>query len=427
MSITPALPYRLKTTRFESGMRRAFLVDRDGLPEPYSTLFVTMKVRNGGQSVATQQAALNAINVLFAHAVKTGIDLVDRFRRGQFLDAVECESLRRSVQTNYGPAAKRQSVVVSLGRGKRGYEKSVPPVAQDTQYQRLSYMARYLAWLGGELAGDSGDNRAAAIAVMTDNVLALRPEGRRGNGNEQKSNEFTIDDDVLLRQLTTTGLPTNPFKPAVQLRNELLVGLMRLIGKRQGEVLNIRVRDINMARRQIDIVRRADDPLDLRPNQPKVKTRTHTVPIGEHLAGLIDRYLVERRKVPGATKQPYLLVTHKSGPTQGQAMTIEALKEVFKTLKRVEPRLAHLHPHLLRHFNSDQIANAQLSEQPTANGREQHRRQRNYLAGRAPESEMDGHYTQRETERQARVVSLRLQTDLAADIRKASGDDRGTS
>jgi integrase len=418
MSLTALLPHRLKTTRFESGVRRAFLVDEDGVPEPYSTLYVTMQVRNASKSVATQKSVLNAVNVLFAHAVKARIDLVARFKAGQLLDSLECEALRRSVQANYGPEAKRQAVVVALGRGKRGHVRSVRPVANGTQYQRFSYIARYLAWLGGELAGESGDGRAAAIAAMKDNILALRPDVP-SSGNEHDANAFTREDDALLRQLVTTGSPQNPFTPLVQLRNELGVDLMRLLGKRRGEVLNIRVRDIDFARRQIDIVRRADDPDDHRVNQPLVKTRAHTIPIGDHLFQLINRYLVERRNVPGATKQPYLLVTHKSGPTQGRAMTIEALKEVFRAIKRAEPRLSHLHPHLLRHFNSDEIANAQLSEPPGAAGREQHRRQRNYLAGRAPESAMDAHYTQRETERQATAASLRLQEDLSKVTKRA--------
>jgi integrase len=411
MSLTASLPYRLSTTRFEDGIRRAFLEDADGIPELYSTLYVTMKVRNDGKSVAMQQAVLNAVNVLFAHAEKEGMDLVARFKAGQLLDSMECEALRRVVQANHGPEAKRQAVVVALGLGKRGHVRTVPSVAQGTQYQRLSYIARYLEWLAGELAGESGDGRAVAIAAMTANILALRPDVPH-NGDEVDANAFTREDDALLRAMVTTGSSRNPFTPAVQLRNELLVELMRLLGKRRGEVLNIWVRDIDLSRRQINIVRRADDPHDLRRNQPLVKTREHTIPIGDHLFQLISRYLVERRGVPGATKQPYLLVTHKSGPTQGQAMTIEALKEVFKAIKRAEPLLSHLHPHLLRHFNNDEIANAQLGEASDGSGRERHRRQRNYLAGRAPESEMDGHYTRRETERQARAASLRLQEDM---------------
>ncbi len=424
MSLT-LLPYRIKTTQFESGLRRAFLVDADGLPEPYSTLYVTMRVRNAGLSVATEESVLNAVNVFYAHAVKEGIDLVARFKAGHLLDSLECEALRRIVQTNYGPEAKRNAVVIALGRGKRGHVRAVPAVAQRTQYKRLSYIAHFLAWLGGELAGESGDGRVVAIAAMTDNILALRPYAPRG-GDEPDANAFTREHDDLLRKVVTKGSEQNAFTPEVQLRNELLIAIKRLTGKRRGEVLNIRVRDIDLARRQINIVRRADDPADRRKNQPLVKTRSHTIPIGDYLFGLINQYLVERRKVPGATKQPYLLVTHKSGPTQGQAMTIEALKEVFRTIKRAEPRLAHLHPHLLRHFNSDEIANAQLSEPPGAAGREQHRRQRNYLAGRAPDSELDGHYTQRETERQAKDASLRVQEDLSQVIKRTGqGQPKG--
>lgn len=49
MSLITSLPYRIKTSRFESGIGHASLVDEDELPEPYSTLYVTIKVRNSGQ------------------------------------------------------------------------------------------------------------------------------------------------------------------------------------------------------------------------------------------------------------------------------------------------------------------------------------------------------------------------------------------
>ena len=412
MSLYAPLPLKLKTSRFVSGVRRAFLVDAEGLPEPYSTLYVTMKLRNTGLSVATQQAALNAVNVLFAHAAHARVDLVARFKAGQLLDRIECEALRRSVQANHGPEAKRQAVVVAIGSGKRGYVPSVHPVARGTEYQRLTYIARFLEWLAGEVAGDSGDGRAANITAMTENIQALRPNSPRA-GKDVDTNAFTREDDALLRHLIAPGSTSNSFVPLVQVRNALLIELLRLLGKRRGEVLNIRVRDIDFARCQIQFVRRADDKYDPRVNQPRVKTRTHTVPLGANLASLIERYLVDRRDVPGATKQPYLLVTHKAGPTQGQAMTIEALKEVFRTIKLSEPRLSHLHPHLLRHFNSDELARAQLNEEASSSSSERHRRQRNYLAGRAPESELDSQYTQRETQRQARVVSLRTQDELS--------------
>ena len=419
MSLISLTPYRLKTSLFESGVRRAFLVDGDGLPEPYSTLYVTMTIRNAGRSVSLQESVLNAINVLFAHFAKVSIDLVPRFKAGRLLDSLECEALRRGVQSNFGPEAKRQAVVIALGGGKRGYVRKVPAVAPGTQNQRLSYIARYLAWLARELAGESGDDRAAVIAAMTGNILALRPLTPR-RGREKNANVFTRKDDALLRSIIKMGCPRNPFTPGVQRRNELIVDLMRLVGKRRGEVLNIRLQDINFAKRQINIIRRADDRQDRRLNQPRVKTREHTIPIGNHLFRLLAEYLVERRSVPGATKHPYLFVTHKSGPTQGREMTIEALKEMFRAIKRAEPRLSHLRPHLLRHFNSDEVANIQHSEQPDSAGSEQHRRQRNYLAGRAPASEMDSHYTERETERQAREVSLRLQEKLCEELERAT-------
>lgn len=207
--------------------------------------------------------------------------------------------------------------------------------------------------------------------------------------------------------------PMNPFAKSTQLRNALLICMMRLLGKRRGEVLNIQLRDIRLREQEIDIVRRADTVEDPRRLQPLVKTRQHTIPFGESLLSLISAYLKQRREVPGATKQPYLFVTHKAGPSQGQPMTIDALKEVFKKLRQSDARLSHLHPHLLRHFHSDQLAKIQ-QEGFGGQDAEAHRRQRNYLSGRSPSSDLDFIYTERELSRQSRSVSLRLQQELDA-------------
>jgi integrase len=367
-----------------------------------------MQVRNSSKSVATEQASLSAINVLFAHAANANISLIERFKAGKFLDSIECEALRRVVQVNYGPESKRQAIRVALGRGKRGYIDGVNPVANETQYMRLTRIAHYLGWLGHHFAGDSGDGRVVAIAAMKDNIFALRPVKSK-KGTDVDDNRFTREHESILIDLITPGSSRNPFRPYVQLRNQLVIELLRLIGKRRGEILNIRVGDFNPTKLQINIVRRQDNKDDHRVDQPNVKTHQHTVPISPDLADLINRYLAIRRTVPGAIKKPYLLVTHKPGPTQGQAMTKAALTAMFQVIKNTEPRLSQLHPHLLRHFNSDELARTQHEEAGAEGNHEHHRRQRNHLAGRAPESEMDSHYTQRETERQSKVTALRNQ------------------
>ncbi len=386
-------------------------------------LFITKKVRNLSRSIATVQAYLGAINVLYLHAATHRIDLVERFTRCEFLDPTECEALFDSTQTDFGPEHRRVCKIVALGRAKRGHVYAAKVLKASSQYDRLTYISLFLEWLGAYLSPRGGSGRVDEIAAMSTQILALRP---KVNGRSNCKG-VSARQNALLVSLIEPGSPNNPFVVYVQVRNLLAIELMRLLGKRRGEALGIRVGDINLSKRQIDIIRRADDPADPRQHQPRTKTLEHTIAVGEGLAQIIDRYLEIRREVPGAKKHPYLLVTHKAGPTQGQPMTTAALYGVFRTLGRAEPALRGLHPHLLRHFQSDELAASQQSEAPTPESRESHRRIRNHVAGRVPDSGLDAVYTSREIAAQARAASLKHQEDQAARVKRVLDERQSKS
>jgi integrase len=423
MSFNLSLPYRLWTCRLSSGEARAFLLDSQGLPDDYSTLYVTCKLRNTGKSVASQEAALNAINILYSHCLQQKIDLVLRFKQGQFLDRWEVEALRGVVQRSFGPEQKARAKVIELGKGKKGHAYRPQMVKSETQRSRLTYIARYLEWLAHELNATRENSRSVDINAMCRHVLAIRPDGKTF-GEDVDNNLFTVDQNEILNHVIEPSSTQNPFDPKVQLRNKLLVYLLRSLGKRRGEVLNIRLSDIHFSQHRIDIVRRADDRNDPRIKQPLVKTREHSVPLYPEMEALIEQYLLARRQVPGARKHPYLLVTHQSGPTQGQPMTIAALNKVFRVLKVSHPELKSIHPHLLRHFHGDTMAKVQLDRPQTVQSRETDRRTRNFLAGRRPESGVDATYTARTISQQASKVSMRTQQETmkAVYLPKAKGD-----
>lgn len=410
MSFSTSPPFSLWTTRLPSGEARAFLVDSLGVPDSYSTLFVTVMLRNAGKSVALQEATLNAINVLYRHCQKQCIDLQLRFKRGQFLDRWEVEALRSTVQQSFGSEQKALAKVIELGKGKRGHRYRSKPVATKTQRGRLTYIAQYLGWLANELNADREDARSLEIAAMCKQIYAIRPpESERGEHVDK--DRFTRAQNEVLNDIIEPGSGRNPFKSAVQLRNKLIVYLLRSIGKRRGEVLNIRLADVKFSEHRIDIVRRADDPNDPRERQPLVKTNEHSIPLYPELEDLIQEYMQVRRKIPGTRKHPYLLVTHQTGRTLGHPMTIEALRKVFRVLKTSDPALRRIHPHILRHFHSDTMAQVQQHGPQTPQSRETARRTRNWLAGRRPESEVDAVYTRRAIEKEAADVSARTQRE----------------
>jgi hypothetical protein len=162
---------------FPNGERRALLIDDLGVPEPYSTLYVTMRLRNAGKSVATQEAHLNSINVLLAHALDHQLALNERFRRNSLLNSMECEALRLSVQQHHGPAAKAQKNVLSIKGGKNGHVYKGMTVKPAQQHSRLTHIASYLQWLWQYLSStglrQNIDQGAYELDRMVHNILGV--------------------------------------------------------------------------------------------------------------------------------------------------------------------------------------------------------------------------------------------------------------
>jgi len=392
------------------------------LPHLQSLLYVTTKIRNKGLSLSAMQSALNAIHVLLTHLKKQNIAIEQRFMRKSYLSPVECDHLRRAAQTHMGPGTKEASNVVPLAAGKRGFKPAVKTVASATAYTRLTEMANYLQWLAEDLGGPAmNSEQSFEIERMHANILKLRPTVR-SLGSDPEQGAWSIQDDALLHEIVEPGSPRNPFKDlGTQTRNYLAIQIMRIAGKRKSEVLNIQARDIDTRRQQLNIVRRPDSKLDPRLDQPRVKTREHTLSVVPEVIQIYQDYLVHRRKVPGSAKHPYLLVNHKAGPTQGQPMTKGALEEVFRTIKQAEPRLSHLHPHLLRHHFNEKLSE-QFDQRTGERNENEEAKIRANLNGWSEQSDMAKIYNKRHIARKARDAGLNTQKELAQAMKSGKED-----
>ncbi|MCS5874321.1 hypothetical protein LN650_28825 [Klebsiella pneumoniae subsp. pneumoniae] len=76
---------------------------------------------------------------------------------------------------------------------------------------------------------------------------------------------------ILCLAFLHQGSKLNPFSEKVQKRNNLIF-LLHCFGLRAGELLNLRIGDIDFAESTIAIRRRANDKTDPRVYQPLVKT-----------------------------------------------------------------------------------------------------------------------------------------------------------
>lgn len=353
--------YRIKSFVMRGGERYCLLVDRESsMPLYYPNLYVTTQVRNRSSSVAAMESALSGINVLLSFCDERQIDLTDRFLKREYFLLHELDAIRDYCQQDFSRRPRR------LGQGvvpfNRGKSEAPRKTGLANEYMRLTHIAKYVEWLAKSLlTGVVERGVTLEIAKMKKGLESLRPssKGRNHTGREKG---LSREQEAVLLEVAQPGALRNPFEDQpTQVRNQLLILLLLHLGIRAGELLNIRVSDIDWANNQIVIARRADEKRDPRRRQPLVKTLDRRLPMKGTLVQAIHRYVVQfRSKVPGARKHDYLLVTHKPGPTQGQPMSRSALIKVITLTSAAAPELAELHAHGLRHTWNNRFSEGHL-------------------------------------------------------------------
>ena len=405
--------YRLKSFVMQNGERYCLLVSREtGMPLYYPNLYVTTQVRNLWKSVAAMESALLGINVLLSYCDEHQIDLTQRFLKHEYFLPHEQDAIRDYCQQNFSRRLddERKKVVAINGRSK---VRSTRKAGLANEYVRLTHIANYVEWLASTvLSGEIGTNATFDIAKMKNGFESRRPSGK-GRNQVEREEGLSHEQEMVLLDIIKPGSKLNPVKDqSTQVRNQLIILLLLHLGIRGGELLNIRVSDIDWANNQIVIARRADEKNDPRPRQPLVKTLDRRLPMKDTLVQAIHNYIVQyRRNVPGARKYGYLFVTHKSGPTQGWPMSRSALIKVINLIASVAPEFARLHAHELRHTWNDRFSEfIDASDNPLT--KEEEESQRSILQGWKEGSNTAATYTRRFTRKKAMEAGLKLQEGI---------------
>lgn len=407
------LRFRSKGFVLGDGERYCLLVEPEsGMPLFYPSLFITTQVRNRSLSIASMDAASTAINVLLTHCNELGIDLQGRIRGRRFFNPAELDAVRDACQLRFG---KHGSVAVLSFRRSNARQR----IGAGSEYTRLTHIANYLQWLSQTLLGTAVDGAAARqIDQVHRGLIGRRPIGKRSGAVK---NGPTSEQVAILHEVADPKAGRSPFKDdGVCVRNALIIDVLFYLGVRGGELLNIRISDIDWKRHQLVIARRPDEKKDPRKRQPLVKTLDRRIPLSEILVDRLHAYLVKHRnKVPGARKHDYLFVTHKSGRTQGQPLSISGYQKVIKTVAAAAPELEGLHGHLLRHGWNERFSEYmdRLEHPPSP---EKQEAMRSYAQGWREGSGTSATYNSRFIERKTHEAQLKLQQGT---IRKPKGID----
>jgi len=407
-------PYCVQIVTFASGERFPLLIDAStGAPRFQPTLYATTHLRARGRATETIHQALRSIIVLELTLGRLGVNLDRRMNEGRLLDRGEIDEIARGCSLPLESIVRESSggscASPSLRRGK-GFErvrmatKTVPPqIDPSTAAIRIHYIRDYLKWLTANrlFSLSPRDGAYAALKVSADlvcGVLAeLAPVSSKRHGVTDRKGFLQTEIDTILAVMDPAS-PTNPWKGEhIKARNFLIAKWLVALGIRRGELLNVRIDDIDFQTERVTIERRPDDARDPRPNQPRVKTRGRDLPIGSALAALTHEYVRTQRATQGnARKHGYLFVANGTGAP----LSLPQVAAIFTDLRRSRPELPrNLMPHVLgRHSWNTRFS--ELADERKLSA-ELEKKVRSRAMGWSETSNTAATYTRRHVEREA--------------------------
>jgi len=397
--------YGISRFVMDSGERCCFVIDRSsGLPLYHPNLFLTTQLRNRSVASATVEAAASHLVVLMRFLDRTRIDLESRFSSRRFLKEFELDALRDFVQRKIRKSAANSNQHSSSAHGA----SEASYISSGTQYTRLTTIADYLNWYANHLLDNADLDAVEQIETMCRQVRARRP--REKKRNIEKRNSSLSDEQIdALFEVMRPGSELNPFDRYVQRRNRLMILLLFHLGVRRGELLNLRIRDIDFARNQIRVVRRADEKDDPRTDEPNAKTQGRLLPLGDALAAELHGYITgERRTVRKASRNDFLFVTHKNGPTVGKPISKAAYQKVIVVARAVSPLLVGMSGHKLRHTWNRRFSE-KMDSMDVRLGETRQEQIRSYLMGWKEGSGTGATYNRRFVEQKGYEAALEMQ------------------
>jgi integrase len=393
-----------------SGERIPLLVDRDlGVPLQMPTLYVLTALRSRAANTIAQH--LVGLQVLLLWCRSARISLEDRVDSGTLFRAYELDALwdaaaRPIAHFRQEPAARSQR-----SRNVVGFDQTTPSLGQDTVGNRRRAIRRYLAWLSERRLFALGHQPDAQKTYRDARDELLRSLDARSARHGRSGDPRQGLDDAERRALLDAidpGSEANPWKEAaVRQRNLLMIMLLLQLGLRRGELLALRVEDIDLQRGQVRLIRRPDDKRDSRKRQPVLKTQGRLLDLRSDLADLVSTYILQiRARAPSRARRHGVLFVNLRTGAELSASTIEKLFHQLRAVKGLPDKLTC---HVLRHDWNERFSRA-MDDGGVAPARE--RQLRRYLQGWSSDSSA-AVYTQRHTRARANEASLHIQERFA--------------
>lgn len=328
------------------GERFSLLLDEDGVPDFWVTLYLTSELRYTKQGTALSEIGhlmhLRLFEVVYgdfadrfvqrsqqaSFAGQPGSQLMTTSEIGQLVRhcKVTVKEARRAIED----LQKSGKKVVSLSAARAGNGVPAQTVSTLQVRNRMTTAANYLAFIA-ESALRNTPNFAqclVAIQVMKTSILKKRPK-KHSKKNSVKAAPPEVFEEVM-RSVHPLS-ENNPFTMSIRQRNWIMFSILYETGMRMGELLQLKVKDVDDLSNVISIRRRHNDLEDkYRKIEPNAKTLERDLPISSGLADEIRTYRIrERRNVSASRKHPFLFISHK-GPSAGNPLTKSQFSRIVR-------------------------------------------------------------------------------------------------
>ncbi len=306
----------------------------NGLIDPALCIYMGV-VRRRTPSVNTRLQRLRGATAITHYANHLGVSLSDRLRSGFFFVLSEQLGFDDFLSHTTGAAVCTRVIRHrdSLAYMRFLWRRRAASLVDDPK-GRLLYLSlaqefsteftEIIPWRGNQMAGQrSGLDNHARILLM----------------------QFLTDPTAVAK------LWPDKFVAA---RNVLLMLCFVLTGHRVGELLCVRLSDLDLDALLYRVVRLHNSTSDPRVIQPLTKGRERELLWPAALVELTKSYMAERVKRPFAFKNNFLFLA-----SSGHPMSRSLVSEIFSAVHKYIPELGdRFSPHVLRHTWNDMFSEA---------------------------------------------------------------------
>lgn len=337
--------FAVKLVNIGNGERMPFLVEIfTGLGNYEATAF-SLTLRSKGLQVNTLVQALRSVQFLFETLSESGISLIERAKDNDLLNLGEIEALvarckyKKSILKNDTALGSPNVVPIRSALTKTRISRlNLHAVKADTAAMRLHYIASYLQWFVDYIfLLNIPSNRQEFREIGTLTIRAIKDRTPNSSTSKAQRKGLTKEQEHKLLRLIELDSPQNPWSNQfIRNRNNLIVRLLLATGIRKGELLGLKIQDVDFGKNMISISRRPDDIEDFRIRQPQAKTASRRLQIAQDLADSLREHIEEYRIKQGdARKHPFIFVSD-----QGIPLALNSVDLIFSMLRRAAPELA---------------------------------------------------------------------------------------